>query len=738
METIAKKQEGICWKGRKLKDLLGESERLYEETGCYYGLEKLKLHEDDPLKLELLFSRLLAATVAGREATRMISGSPLVREVAELATALYTAEGDCVLQSTGIIIHIPLMGQVIKYMISQNYEEVEGINEGDIFTSNDNAIAGMHPPDVYDICPIFWQGKLIAWAATVIMEAELGAISPGCMPSAATERFVDGLRFSAEKTGVNDEFLPSVIRRIRFSTRLPDLFILDRKGALGANVKVREEIKEVAQEFGVEYFLEGAREIIEMERRAQLNRVRTRTVPGKLHSPVAFENYMTRTFVPPHHAIDQVTLVPMDFFIKPDGKYFLDLDGAGPWGWHPSNTTPSSMTGAMCLALTQTIAYTGSANHGTILCADMNLPYDTYVNPSSPNIATQNLFSFPINGGSVWIGLQSRAFFSRGFVEECMVGSPGTALYSMAGKDHMGNDFGFLMTDVAGTHGSGAFAIRDGFSSYAIWQPVTDMGNCEIWELILPLIWTGRNLLPDGCGWGKYRSGFAIVGNWMIYKTPLLVFDCTPVVMADKIYPNTGTHGGYPAVGPFYKLVTNANTDELIKEMKPLAHGMGYPGKGDIEENIKGKFALETSRGVTMKDVSKHGDWIQLSYGSQGGGFGDPIKRDVKLIKRDLDNRLITIDACRKIHCAEANYDRTRDEWIIDDKKTEQLRKEKIRARLKKGIPVKEWYKNRRKDILQKNMPDLIKTMYNGSLEKGKRWPGEFRAFWGLPENFTF
>ena len=46
------------------------------------------------MKLELFFSRLLAATIAGRETTRMISGSPQIREVAELATGLYTAEGD--------------------------------------------------------------------------------------------------------------------------------------------------------------------------------------------------------------------------------------------------------------------------------------------------------------------------------------------------------------------------------------------------------------------------------------------------------------------------------------------------------------------------------------------------------------------------------------------------------------------------------------------------------------------
>jgi len=32
----------------------------------------------------------------------------------------------------------------------------------------------------------------------------------------------------------------------------------------------------------------------------------------------------------------------------------------------------------------------------------------------------------------------------------------------------------------------------------------------------------------------------------------------------------------------------------------------------------------------------------------------------------------------------------------------------------------------------------MLKDMYNGSLAKGKRWPGEFRSFWQLPKDFTF
>ncbi len=732
-------QKGIGYEDNTLIKMWSEKERLYLETDCYYGLKELPLMNEDPLKLEVFANRLLASTIAGRETTRMISASPLVRDVAELAVAIYTAEGDCILQSTGIIIHIPLMGQVIEWMIKQNYEEEEGINDGDSFTSNDNYIAGMHPADIYDIMPIFWEGQLVGWVGTVIMEPEIGALAPGCMPSGATERFVEGLRFSAEKTAVNDKHTRAFERRIRFGCRMSDFFLLDRKGALAANIKVRNEIKKIIGEVGVDYYMSGSRELIEIERRAQLERVKRRTVPGKFHSPSTYEMYMTRTIAPPHHAKDSITLVPCDFHIKPDGKYYLDFDGAGSWGWHPSNTSPSAILGAACLMLTQTISYTGKSNQGTMLTVEMNTPYDTFVNPSSPNVASGMFFSWPIMGGALWLGQQSRAFFSRGFVEEYRTPTPlgvgASGVSALAGRSHFDMDFGFQLMEAPGFFGSGGFAIRDGVLSDVIFLPDSDMGNVEVWEIVVPLLWMGRRFVPDACGWGKYRSAYSLMGTYMVYKTSLLSLDTTNMAHCEKIGCNSGVFGGYPGHGGFGKVIANANTMDLIEQRKPLAHGEGYPGVGDLEENIKGDLIIPQVNSY-VNAIFKHGDYIQ-GYMGGGGGMGDPIKRNLALIKEDLDSGLLTIDRCRRIYCVDATYDEKTDEWVINEVKTAELREEKRKERMTKGITAKEWWSKRRQDLINRNLPPLLKDMYNDSLAKGQRWPGEFRAFWHLSEDFT-
>jgi acetone carboxylase, alpha subunit len=731
--------KGIGFGGKNLKQMLEENEGAYRETGYYSGLRKLELATRDPLKLEVFHSRLRAAVVAGREQARMISASPLVREVGELAVAVYTPEGDCVIQSTGIIIHIKVMGEVIKWMIKHHYEEEVGINEGDIFTSNDNMIAGLHSADFYDIVPIFWEGELVGWVATVIMENEIGGIAPGGVPSLATERFVEGIKFSAEKTGTNDQWFRFSEDRIRYNCRHPDHLLLDRKAALAADIKVREDIKALIAEVGIDYYRKAVRELIEAERLAQRERVRRRTVPGRLRSVGVFESYYSDMPVPPQHQMDYITFVPFDFLIKADGTYFWDFDGAGRWGWHPNNTSVSAMRdGASCLFLTQTIAYTGHANAGTLLCIDANCPPDTFVNPSTPFVGSGGFFSGPAVLGSLGIGLQSRAFFSRGFVEEVMAGSPSFLTFALAGKDQYGKDFGQGQSAAGGAEASGALAIRDGFVGYVIWLPTADMGNEEVFEIFLPIVSTGRRLLPDGCGWGKFRSGYPIIASYMVYKSPQVVVDLYAYGTNDRIYLNCGMFGGYPGINQFARMLVNSNTAQVIEQRKPLVHGITFPEKDEMTQNVTGKLLVETSTSRHFKGVAKAGDFLQFAYSGNAGGFGDPIKRHPTLAEKDLDSGLLSPERCRCIYCVEARYDEKTEEWVIDEQKTAELREKKRKERLAKGIPVRDWWQGRRQDIIAGKMPPLLKKAYNGSLEKGQTWAGEFRQFWDLPSDFAF
>ena len=122
--------EGIGWDGKRLDEMLAESERLFAETGHYHGIADLQMMESDPIGYEKLFARLRGGLVSARETALNISASPIVRELGELCFALYTPEGDSIALSTGIIVHVHTMSDAIKFMVRNGWEDNPKIRPG--------------------------------------------------------------------------------------------------------------------------------------------------------------------------------------------------------------------------------------------------------------------------------------------------------------------------------------------------------------------------------------------------------------------------------------------------------------------------------------------------------------------------------------------------------------------------------------------------------------------------------
>ena len=194
----------IGWGGKTLRQMIDEQERLFAETGHYWGLETLDLQPGDPIRYEKIFSRLRGGLVSARETAMNISASPIVKEIGELSFMLYTPEGDSIALSRGIIVHVHTASDAIKYMIRSEYEEDPGIRPGDIFCNNDAQIGDVHNADVLTIVPIFWEQELVGWAAGVTHEIDIGAKTPGSVPVGPISRFEDGIDIPARKIGADD------------------------------------------------------------------------------------------------------------------------------------------------------------------------------------------------------------------------------------------------------------------------------------------------------------------------------------------------------------------------------------------------------------------------------------------------------------------------------------------------------------------------------------------------------
>src|SRR6476619_4240758 len=169
----------IGWDGRRLDEMLTESDRLFAETGSYFGLTgELELKDSDPIGYEKLFARLRGGLVSARETALNISASPIVRALVAL--------------STGIIVHVHTMSDAIKWMVRHGYEDNPGVRPGDIFANNDPVIGDVHNADVQTFVPIFWDDELVAWAGGVTHVLYIGASTPGGVPVGPKNRLDDG------------------------------------------------------------------------------------------------------------------------------------------------------------------------------------------------------------------------------------------------------------------------------------------------------------------------------------------------------------------------------------------------------------------------------------------------------------------------------------------------------------------------------------------------------------------
>jgi N-methylhydantoinase B/oxoprolinase/acetone carboxylase alpha subunit len=716
-----------------LKQMVHDSERRLRESGSYYGIKHLNLKEQDPLRYESFHTRLRSIVVGTRETSKKISASPGVREVGESVVALYTPDGDSVVLSTGIVIHVHTLSRFIKWMIEHDYEEDPGINPGDIFANNDPFVSDVHPPDLMVVVPIFWEGELIGWSGAVCHEIEIGGVVGGANMGTTAERFGNGLTVTAEKIGMNDTIDRDYYVRAEYNLRTPIFWILDTKAMVSACQEVREKVLEVVQEYGVDYYKQATRELIEEGRRGHIERMKLMTVPGRYRVPVFSGHVLEGIPGVPPICEDLLMNIPVEVTITSDGMMEVSVEGIGPQTYTPLNTSITAFDGMLFVSLTQFMDYDGKVNDGAYYGLRIHVPEGSWGNPSSRLVSIGGVWSLIMAVFGGWMRAMSRAFLARGFKEEIFVGAVTTPIVEGGGINQFGQSFGAQILECS-AEGSGARGIMDGIDcAYVGWNPESDMGNVEIWEQYVPVLYLGRRMVPDHYGWGKYRGGTTFSSIYKIHKSPLFAFMST--IHSDLVFDQGGLCGGYPApTAKYHYTVRSADVEERAQAGKPLPHTEGDPHNPEVAKLLNGEFRLD--KGFIYQAL-KDGDVFEFFYNTSGG-YGDPVERDPALVKEDLDKEVLSLEMAERVYKVVGRYDETRDEYDIDVEATEALRKRTREERKARAIPVSEWYDKTRERVTQKSVAPLVAKMYHDSMAMSGKWRQEFVDFWKLDQDFSF
>jgi N-methylhydantoinase B/oxoprolinase/acetone carboxylase alpha subunit/acetone carboxylase gamma subunit len=716
----------IGWDGKSVREMLAESDRLFEESGSYYGLTgDLELMGSDPIGYEKLFARLRGGLVSARETALNISASPIVRELGELCFALYTPEGDSIALSTGIIVHVHTMSDAIKWMVRNDYESNPGIRPGDIFVNNDPTIGDVHNADVQTFVPIFWEGELIAWAGGVTHVLDIGASTPGGVPVGPTNRLDDGIDLPCMKVGEGDELARWHLTRCEKQTRAPMYYILDERTRLAGCHMIREALERVILEEGIDRFKHFSREVIEEGRRSFKARIREMTVPGRYRSAACFDiTFADKEQLPARARRDFIMHAPFEVRIGGDGTYALDLEGSSSWGWHSMNCTPSGMQGAIWVQFTQTLICNDKVNDGAYLAIESNFPENTIANLGDNEGSTGIAWAFLQPAFLGFARTLARGLQSRGFIEEVM-GS-----YSVSGNviqgggiDHYGNSSAIMNFEVA-AQGMGAKYVLDGTDTCAaMFNPEGDAGDVEMWELICPMIYLSRRLKASSAGAGRHRGGSSFESLLMVWKTDFWELQN---LGATRML-NSGIFGGYPGSAGYIHNIKGSNLRELADA------GEAYPiADGSFDElelmALEGERTLKQDNMTTLEPFQE-GD-LYLSVMKGAPGLGDPLLRPPGRVADDMaEGHLLP-------RFADSIYGVVLDGEGADESSSEKRREQMRQERLARARSTREWWAEERERILAGDAIEAVRTGLAESMKLSPRWAAEYRGFWDLPEDF--
>ena len=215
--------------------------------------------ELDPVTFEVLRNSFSNAVELMAQQFRLTCHS-FVIYAQDFSCALADANGDTVSQGEqDIAVQVGTQHLVCKNIIEQFKDD---IHPGDVFVSNDPYAGGSHFNDVRVLRPIFVEQELIAWAMANGHWSDVGGSVPGSFDVKAREHFGEGLRISPVRIWSRGEFRCDVAKLIVGNTRAPEDNMSDLNAQSEATRVCEREILRLVGRYGKDIVILAFAEVI--------------------------------------------------------------------------------------------------------------------------------------------------------------------------------------------------------------------------------------------------------------------------------------------------------------------------------------------------------------------------------------------------------------------------------------------------------------------------------------------
>ena len=128
------------------------------------------------------------------------------------------------------------------------------LEPGDVFILNDPYEGGTHLPDFYIFKPIFVDGRLVGWSASIGHQLDVGGKTAGGNGCDATEIFQEGLRIPRLRLYAAGKPVDALFELIDRNVRVPRQVLGDVRSQVAACLTGERGYLKLAEQYGAERF----------------------------------------------------------------------------------------------------------------------------------------------------------------------------------------------------------------------------------------------------------------------------------------------------------------------------------------------------------------------------------------------------------------------------------------------------------------------------------------------------
>lgn len=552
----------------------------------------------DRLELGLLHNRLV--NICDEMAFTMMrtAYSPIFSEGLDFSTLILDADGRLLATAT---LNPAMLGASL-YAASWIIAEVgrDSFNEGDVYIHNDPYRGGSHMPEHMMVTPIFHEGEIVAFLGNIAHLAEIGGMAPGSFAANATDVYQEGLRLPPIKFFDRGEPVRDIWKIVLSNHRTPNNSWGDLNAMLGSLHVGERRLRALLEERGIDGLTEAFSQLLDYAETYMRDEIRS--LPDGV--------YFGADCMEDDGVNDRPYWIRLRLIIDGDELIFdyadSDEQADGPVNAPYVVTLSASLNGLLYMLGRKIPVNAGIARPLTVVA-----PAGTITCVKLPGACV---------GGQTEVQPRIMEIISAQILGELMperaaAASGNTSLnFLFGGTDPRTGDY------YAHYHfeamGWGGRANSDGNNAQIVPHANCRNTPVEIFETRYPWLHHMYRLNVDSAGPGEFRGGFGIQ---RILE-----------VVADRI-----------------------TVSALAERMKMAPWGVfggGEGGRTKLEVKRVGddewqsfKDAFSTASPSKFTNVRLHrGDLVRITSPS-GGGYGDPVDRDVSLVADDVRNRLLSV-----------------------------------------------------------------------------------------------